>query len=164
MEAEKILTLNLRKEWKKTKIWKRSKKAVSAIKKYIAKNFKIEENNVKIDPWLNMEIWKGNLKNPPSHIRVKARKEKDFVYVEPFETPKKKLKREKRKLMKLAKQEGKLEKVKKEEEKKEKKKEEEPESKEEEKKKEGGTKEKKNEEKKKGEREGEKREEIEEKH
>ncbi len=94
---ERIYTINLYKEWKKVPVWKRTKKAIKAIRKFMARHMKTEENKVKIDVWLNMEIWKRNIKNPPRKIKVKAFKDdKGFVKVELFEKPKKLLKIERK--------------------------------------------------------------------
>jgi large subunit ribosomal protein L31e len=95
---ERVYTINLYREWKKVPAWKRTKRAINAIKKFMAKHMKTEEKNVKIDVWLNMEIWKSSIKNPPRKIKVKALKdEKGIVKVELFEKPKKLLKIERKK-------------------------------------------------------------------
>jgi large subunit ribosomal protein L31e len=107
MAEEKILTINLYNAWKRTKYWKRAKKSVTEIRKVIAKNFRVDEKDVVIDPWLNAEVWKNSISNPPRKIKVKASKEEGKVVVELFETPKKKLKAEKKKLLKEAKKEEK---------------------------------------------------------
>jgi len=107
MAEEKILTINLYNAWKRTKYWKRAKKSVTEIRKVIAKNFRVDEKDVVIDPWLNAEVWKNSISNPPRKIKVKASKEEEKVVVELFETPKKKLKAEKKKLLKETKKEEK---------------------------------------------------------
>jgi ribosomal protein L31E len=107
MAEEKILTINLYNAWKRTKYWKRAKKSVTEIRKVIAKNFRVDEKDVVIDPWLNAEVWKNSISNPPRKIKVKASKEEKKVVVELFETPKKKLKAEKKKLLKETKKEEK---------------------------------------------------------
>ncbi len=96
---ERIYTINLYKEWKKVHIWKRTKKCIKAIREFIAKHMKANVEDVKIDMWVNIEIWKNSIKNPPRKIRIKAIKdEKGIVKVELLEKPKKLLKLEKKKL------------------------------------------------------------------
>jgi len=77
----------LRKEFQKAPRWNRTKKAVKALREFIAKHMKSEE--VKIGKYLNLELWKHGIKNPPHHIKVKASKdEKGKVIVELAELPK----------------------------------------------------------------------------
>ncbi|MEM4357941.1 MAG: 50S ribosomal protein L31e [Candidatus Pacearchaeota archaeon] len=117
---ERIYTINLFKGWKKVPYWKRAKKSVNVIRNFIVRNMHASVNNIKLDTWLNAELWKKSSSNPPRRIRVKATKdEKGIVKVELFEKPKKLLKLE-RKKAKKAEKERKV-KEKKEEEKEEKK-------------------------------------------
>ena len=54
--------------------YKRSAKAISAIRKFLIKHMKTED--VKIGKYLNLEIFKHGRKNPPPRVKVKAVKDK----------------------------------------------------------------------------------------
>ncbi len=80
MAEEKIFIINLRREFSKKPNYKRSKKAVTAVKEYIQKHLKVDD--VKIGKNLNLKIWERGRKNPPPKIKVKAVVEEDIAYVE----------------------------------------------------------------------------------
>jgi large subunit ribosomal protein L31e len=78
---ERVYNVPLRKEWLKAPKYKRAKKAVKALKEFIAKHMKSDD--VKVGKFANLEIWKHGIKNPPHHIKVKAVKDnKGSVKVE----------------------------------------------------------------------------------
>lgn len=104
---ERVYTINIYKEWKKVPIWKRTKKSIKAIKEFLARHMKTKPENIKIDIWLNMEIWKNSIKNPPRKIKIRAIKdEKGIVKVELFEKPKRALKLERKKQKEVSKKES----------------------------------------------------------
>lgn len=72
---ERIYVIPLRKEWMKVPRYKRAKKAITAIRSFIMKHMKVDD--VKIGYYLNLEIWKKGIKNPPSRVKVNVAKEKD---------------------------------------------------------------------------------------
>lgn len=74
MAEERIYIIPLRREFLKAPNYKRSKKAISAIRTFLIRHMKAEE--VKIGKYLNLEIFKHGRKNPPSRIKVKAVKDK----------------------------------------------------------------------------------------
>lgn len=133
---ERTYTIPLRKEWLKAPKYKRAKKAIKAIKEFLAKHMKVENRDldkIKIDSWINRAIWLRGIKNPPHKITVKAIKDSEgivkteFVGLPPkFKVEEKKLKK---KIEKAKKREE--EKAKERKEKEEKKEEEEKEKKEE---------------------------------
>ena len=71
---ERLYTIPLRKEFQKVPNYKRTSKAIKAIRNFAQKHMKCD--NVKIGKHLNLEIWKHGIKNPPHHIQVKAVKDK----------------------------------------------------------------------------------------
>ncbi|MFH1290343.1 MAG: 50S ribosomal protein L31e [Nanoarchaeota archaeon] len=88
LEREYIIPL--RKEWRKVANYRRAGRAIRGIKKFIAKHMKIPERDVskvKLDQWLNQEIWFKGKKKPPAKIKVKATKEGDIVRVTLIELP-----------------------------------------------------------------------------
>ena len=113
---ERVYNVPLRKEFQKVGKWRRTEKAVSALRKFIVKNMKSE--NVVIGKYANQLLWKNGIKNPPHHIKVIATKdEKGKVTVELTElTGKAKREIEKEKGLKKKKEEKEAEKKKKEEE------------------------------------------------
>jgi len=91
LEREYIIPL--RKKWLKKPAYKRANYAVKAVKQFIAKHMKVVERDlkkVKIDKWLNHELWFRGIQHPPAKIKVKAKKFDDGnVLVELFEIPEK---------------------------------------------------------------------------
>jgi len=85
MAEEKIYIIPLRKEWLKVPRWKRSRKAVRAVREYLIKHMKSED--VKLGKYLNEFIWKRGMKKPPGKIKVKVSKDGDVVRAELFDAP-----------------------------------------------------------------------------
>ena len=81
-KLERTYNVPLRKEYRKAPKYKRAKKAVKALREFIAKHMKAALDNVKIGKYANLEIWKKGIKNPPHHIKVLAVKEEEKVNVE----------------------------------------------------------------------------------
>src|SRR3989344_2452411 len=87
---EREYVIPLRKEWVKVPRYKRTSKSVKAVKEFIAKHMKVQERDVKkvkIDPYLNNELWFRGSKKPPIKIKVRAKKEGEIVRVEMSEVP-----------------------------------------------------------------------------
>ncbi|MCK4522278.1 MAG: 60S ribosomal protein L31 [Nanoarchaeota archaeon] len=85
---ERVYNVPLRKEWLKTPKYRRSKKAVTALKEFLIKHMKSE--NVKIGRYANLFIWKHGIKNPPHHVKVSVTKDdKGLVFAELVDSPKK---------------------------------------------------------------------------
>ncbi len=90
LELEREYIIPLRKSWIKVPKYKRAPRAIKTIKQFIAKHMKIEErdlNKVKINKWLNQEIWFRGIKKPPAKIKVKAVKKEGDVFVELVDLP-----------------------------------------------------------------------------
>ena len=90
MAIERTYNVPLRKEFQKAPRYKRAKKAITALKQFLAKHMKTDE--VKIGRNLNEFIWNQGIKNPPHHVKVTVIKDDDNVaraelfgykYVEP---------------------------------------------------------------------------------
>lgn len=77
---ERTYNIPLRKEYMKAAMYRRSKKAVTAVKDFLRKHMKSEK--VMIGKNLNEFVWKDGIKNPPHHVKVSAKKEDDVVYAE----------------------------------------------------------------------------------
>ena len=89
-KLERTYNVPLRKEYRKAPKYKRAKKAVKALREFIAKHMKATFENVKIGKYANLEIWKKGIKNPPHHIKVHVVKEEEKVNVELVGAPVKK--------------------------------------------------------------------------
>lgn len=96
MVLERIYTIPLRKEFLKAPKYKRTKRAIKAIRDFVKRHMKCD--NVKIGKYLNLDMWKHGRKNPPSRIQVKTVKDKkkvkdkeiEFVKVELINAPEEK--------------------------------------------------------------------------
>ena len=90
-KLEREYVIPLRRAWINVPEYKRARKAVMAIKIFIAKHMKVIDrnlDNVKLDVYLNNELWFRGHSKPPARIKVKAVKEGDVVHVKFAETPK----------------------------------------------------------------------------
>lgn len=89
MEREYVVPL--RKAWLKVARYKRVPKAVKALKEFVARHMKIYDRDlkkVKLDKWLNVELWHRGIKKPPAKIKIIAKKlESGIVKVELAEIP-----------------------------------------------------------------------------
>jgi large subunit ribosomal protein L31e len=89
MATERTYTIPLRREWLKNVKYKRAKKAVRAIREFLSRHMKVGMANVKIEKYLNLELWKHSIKNPPSRVKVNVTKDdKGVVRAELFGAPK----------------------------------------------------------------------------
>ena len=92
-KLEREYVIPLRNKWKRVPRYKRANKAVKAIKEFLARHMRVinrDLNNVKIDKYLNEEVWFKGIKNPPARIKVKAVKdETGVVRAELFDIPEK---------------------------------------------------------------------------
>lgn len=87
---ERTYVIPLRKEWMKVPSYKRARKGVVAVKEFIARHMKVphrDVDKVKVDIYLNNEMWYRGSSNSPSHIKVKATKKGEIVHVELAEIP-----------------------------------------------------------------------------
>lgn len=134
MALEREYNIPLRKEWLKVPRYRRAKKAIKAIREFLARHMRADFEKIKVGKWLNKDIWKYGIKRPPHHIKVKAIKDDEgIVKVELAQLPKEALEEAKKEEEKKEKgKEKKAEKKKEEEIEKEKKEKEEAEKEEEE--------------------------------
>ena len=92
---ERVYNVPLRREYLKAPNWKRTKKAASALREFLARHMKSE--NIKISTEINEVLWEKGIRNPPHHIKVTATKdEKGAVKVELFGTKKAEQSKEKK--------------------------------------------------------------------
>lgn len=87
---EREYVIPLRKEWVKVPRYKRTAKSVKAIKEFVAKHMRVPDrntSNVKLDIYLNNELFFRGVKKPPAKIKVKVKKVGDIVKVELADEP-----------------------------------------------------------------------------
>jgi large subunit ribosomal protein L31e len=70
---ERVVTIPLRDVFA-VPSYKRSKKAMSIIRQYLAKHFKVSIDEVKLDSSINEFVWARGQKHPPRKIRIRAAK------------------------------------------------------------------------------------------
>lgn len=105
---ERVYNVPLRREFLKVAKWRRTEKAVKALKEFVVKHMK--SDNVVLGRYVNKELWKHGIKNPPHHIKISAKKDdKGKVMVELAELPAK-AKREIEKQENIKKKKGKAKK------------------------------------------------------
>lgn len=60
---------------------KRAMKAGKFLRSYIARHYRVEDNDVKVSNMVNSYIWRHGMKKPPRRIKVKTKRVDDRVYV-----------------------------------------------------------------------------------
>jgi|SRR3989344_6077803 len=79
---ERIYTIPLLKEWGKVPRYKRAKKAIRAIREFVVQHMKVRDrdlNKVKVDKFLNEEVWFRGIKKPPKKIKVRVVKDSSGI-------------------------------------------------------------------------------------
>ena len=91
VELEREYVIPLRRKVQKAQRYRRAKKAIRVIREFLVKHMRVEERDlrkIKIDEYLNKEIWFRGIKKPPARIKVIAKKYSDgTVYVELADIP-----------------------------------------------------------------------------
>jgi large subunit ribosomal protein L31e len=90
VELDRIYVVPLRKGYLKVPQYKRAKKAVKTLKEFLAKHMRVENRDldkVKVDMYLNNEIWFRGIKKPLNKVKVHAKKIDGIVYAELAEVP-----------------------------------------------------------------------------
>ena len=89
---EREYIVPLRKEIMKVPKYRRTPKAIKALKQFIAKHMRIPERDiskVKLDKYLNEQLWARGMKNPLTKIKVKAKRDGENILVQLLELPEK---------------------------------------------------------------------------
>lgn len=89
-KLEREYTIPLRRFWLNVPFYERTGKAIKTIKKFVAKHMRVTDrdvNNVKLDVYMNNELWFKGRANPPAKIKVKVIKEGEIVKVTLADTP-----------------------------------------------------------------------------
>ncbi len=89
-KVEREYVIPLRHRWRIVPRYKKTNKAIKAVKEFLARHMKIRDrdlNKIKINKYLNETLWLRGIKNPPAKIKVRAIKEGDIVKVEAIDLP-----------------------------------------------------------------------------
>lgn len=73
--VERTLTINVRKAVMKAPRYKRTKKAVTAVREHLQQHMKAASENIRIGKHLNLKLWEHGIKNPIHKITVIAKKD-----------------------------------------------------------------------------------------
>src|SRR3989338_8612422 len=74
---ERIYNIPLRREYLKVPRWKRTKKAVVAVKEFLVRHMKSPD--VKLEKELNHALWHHGIRNPPHYVKVTVRKDEKGI-------------------------------------------------------------------------------------
>jgi large subunit ribosomal protein L31e len=77
VELERTYNVPLRRVFGKTPKYKRTNRAVSALREFMVRHMKSED--VKIGRELNKLVWENGIRNPPHHVKVLATKDSEGV-------------------------------------------------------------------------------------
>jgi large subunit ribosomal protein L31e len=83
-KIERVYVIPLREKVRSVPRYKKTPKAVKTIKEFLVRHMKIRDrdlNKIKIDSYLNEEIWMRGIKKPAHKIKVRVVKENDIVRV-----------------------------------------------------------------------------------
>ena len=70
---ERTYNVPLRKYFASERYYKRTKRAVSGLREFLQQHMKSKD--IRIGKYLNLEIWKHGIKNPPHHVQVRVTKD-----------------------------------------------------------------------------------------
>ena len=68
---ERVVTVPLR-DAKQAPKHERADRALTLVRRHLAKQFSVAEEEVRLDPTLNETLWERGRSKPPSSIRVRA--------------------------------------------------------------------------------------------
>jgi large subunit ribosomal protein L31e len=89
-KIEREYTIPLRKQIGKVPRYRKTEKAVKAVKEFLVRHMKIYDRDlskIKLDKYLNELLWLRGIRNPPHQVKVRAIKEGDIVKVEAVDLP-----------------------------------------------------------------------------
>jgi large subunit ribosomal protein L31e len=89
-KVEREYIIPLRREWNKVPRYRRAEKAIKAIKQFLVQHMKIYDRDldkIKVDKYVNEQVWHRGIRRPPAKIKIKAIKEDDVVRVELVDYP-----------------------------------------------------------------------------
>ncbi len=84
-KIEKEYIIPLRRKWVKVPRYKRTNKAIKAVKEFLARHMKVRDkdlNKIRLDKYLNEFIWLRGIRKPPIKVKVKATREGEIIKAE----------------------------------------------------------------------------------
>ena len=100
-QIERTYVVPLRKEWMKVPRYKRTNKAIKALRAFISKHMKVSLENIKLDDLVNKFIWQNSIKSPPAkimiNVKLESKDDKTFAMVKLADSEKEKIKHRLRK-------------------------------------------------------------------
>ena len=91
-KIEREYTISLREKLRPVPRYKKTPKAVKTIKEFLARHMKVRDRDlkkIKIDSYLNEELWMRGIRNPVHKVKVKVVKDGDVVRVYSASLPEK---------------------------------------------------------------------------
>lgn len=83
IKLERVYNVPLRRQWLKAPLYRRAKRAISALRQFLARNMKTDIKQVRIGKYANLKMWERGIRFPPHHIKVIAKKDEEgFVLAE----------------------------------------------------------------------------------
>lgn len=89
-ELEREYVINVRRGIMRVPYYRKTKRAVKEIKMFLAKHMRVENRDirkVKLDKYINQEMWHDGIQNPPTKIKVKVKRINGIVYAELSDIP-----------------------------------------------------------------------------
>ncbi len=89
---EREYTILLREKTRSVPRYKKTNKAVRTIKEFLARHMKIYDrdlNKIKLDKYLNEYLWFRGIRKPPYKVKVKVKKDGEFIRAELVDLPEK---------------------------------------------------------------------------
>ena len=68
---ERVITVPLR-DAKSAPAQERADRAMRLVRQHLAKHFKVDEGDVRLDPAVNETVWEGGRQTPPRKLRLRA--------------------------------------------------------------------------------------------
>lgn len=90
IELEREYVIPLKRKVLNVPRYRRAKKAIKVIREFLVRHMKIRDRDtkkIKIDKYLNNEIWFRGIKKPANKIKIRAVKKGNIVYVQLAEVP-----------------------------------------------------------------------------
>ncbi len=89
-KIEREYIIPLREKGRVVPRYKKTPKAIRTVKEFLLRHMKVRDgdsNSIRIDSYLNEQLWMRGIKNPPYKVKVKAVKEGDVVRVYSADLP-----------------------------------------------------------------------------
>ena len=79
MTIERTYTVPLRSGFRNAPKYYRTNKAMSTLRAFLVRHMKVSDDQIKIGQYLNEELWRHGIKNPPPRITITVKKTDDGI-------------------------------------------------------------------------------------